>query len=252
MSTRRTNNSILFLTTLGVYLGLVLVGGSAPQVFAHGALARNFELKDEIEAKDDLEKKPDDDVTELGRSIEGYFEDVANFLKDLSKLKQIDKFDAGRDKFSVNLGQFRPCPETGALSSEELVLDIDRIDRWLQPAITDAKYATENWSGLGDCLPSDRFKQSQRTEASSASFVLKFDGSELHYEISIRKSSVERADLLLGNLQQAFKLRELEAEAEVEKVLWKNTQLRTTDSQVFIVTRLPRAALDQLLSKRAK
>ena len=49
MTNNRKNNSILFLTTLGVYLGLMLVGGAAPQVFAHGALARNFELQDEIE-----------------------------------------------------------------------------------------------------------------------------------------------------------------------------------------------------------
>ncbi len=60
MTTRKGQNSILFLTTLGVYLGLVLVGGASPQVFAHpAATTRNFELSDEIEFKDDLDKKPD-------------------------------------------------------------------------------------------------------------------------------------------------------------------------------------------------
>jgi hypothetical protein len=59
VSTRKGQNSILFLTTLGVYLGLVLVG-AAPQAVAHpSATTRNFELTDEIEFKDDLDKKPD-------------------------------------------------------------------------------------------------------------------------------------------------------------------------------------------------
>ena len=60
--TTRKHNSIIFLTTLGVYLGLVLVGAPTPQVFAHGALTRTFELTDEIEAKDDLDKNPDGEI----------------------------------------------------------------------------------------------------------------------------------------------------------------------------------------------
>jgi hypothetical protein len=59
LTNNRKHNSIIFLTTLGVYLGLVLVGGATPQVFAHGALTRNFELSDEIEYSDDLDNKLD-------------------------------------------------------------------------------------------------------------------------------------------------------------------------------------------------
>ena len=84
--TNRKNNSILFLTTLGVYLGLVLVGGSVPQVLAHGALTRNFELQDEIEAKDDLDKKPEGDSIDLSLSIKTYLEDVEYFLRALDRL----------------------------------------------------------------------------------------------------------------------------------------------------------------------
>lgn len=57
MSKRNKNNSIIFLTTLSVYLGLVLVG--APAVLSQAALTRNFDVRDEIEVKDDLDKKPD-------------------------------------------------------------------------------------------------------------------------------------------------------------------------------------------------
>lgn len=57
---RRSQNPVLVLTTLGVYLGLLIVGGAAPQVLAHSATTRNFEISDEIEVKDDLDKKPDE------------------------------------------------------------------------------------------------------------------------------------------------------------------------------------------------
>jgi hypothetical protein len=58
MTNRKAQNSILFLTTLSVYLGLVLVGGSP--VFAHAALTQRFELVNELETDDDLDKKPGD------------------------------------------------------------------------------------------------------------------------------------------------------------------------------------------------
>ena len=58
MSQRNKNNSIIFLTTLSVYLGLVLVGGAMSPVLAQAALTRNFDIQDEIEVKDDLDKKP--------------------------------------------------------------------------------------------------------------------------------------------------------------------------------------------------
>lgn len=58
MSKSTNKNSILVLATLGVYLGLVLVGAT-PQVLAQAAMTREFSVKDEIEVKDDLDTKPD-------------------------------------------------------------------------------------------------------------------------------------------------------------------------------------------------
>ena len=37
-----------------------MVGGAAPQVLAHSATTRTFEITDEIEVKDDLDNKPDE------------------------------------------------------------------------------------------------------------------------------------------------------------------------------------------------
>lgn len=65
MTNRKGQNSILFIATLGVYLGLVLAGGAAPQVYAHAAVTRNFEIHEEIEVKDDLDKDPGQNANEV-------------------------------------------------------------------------------------------------------------------------------------------------------------------------------------------
>lgn len=57
--TKKAHNSLLLLTTLSVYLGLLVVGGAAPQVFAHSATTRVFEITEEIEFKNDLDLDPD-------------------------------------------------------------------------------------------------------------------------------------------------------------------------------------------------
>jgi hypothetical protein len=85
MTNRKNYNSILFLT---VYLGLVLVG-AAPQVLAHAASNSLFDLRNEIEFKDDLDNKPDDSCSESksktdaqdNQFIEDYIKLVSASLK---------------------------------------------------------------------------------------------------------------------------------------------------------------------------
>ncbi len=68
MKNKNKNNSIIFLTTLSVYLGLVLVGAPAT-VLAQAALTSRFEVKEKIERKDDLDKKPDEFADEKIQSL---------------------------------------------------------------------------------------------------------------------------------------------------------------------------------------
>ncbi|MBA2379850.1 MAG: hypothetical protein H0V76_09795 [Blastocatellia bacterium] len=58
MKERRNNNSLLVLTTLGVYLGLLMVGATPGVVAQQGAMSRNFELSEEVDLKDDLDLDP--------------------------------------------------------------------------------------------------------------------------------------------------------------------------------------------------
>lgn len=50
-----------------MYLGLVLAGAT-PQVLAQAAMSRQFDVKDEVEVKDDLDKKPDNLLAKIAES----------------------------------------------------------------------------------------------------------------------------------------------------------------------------------------
>ena len=101
MTNRKTQNSILFLATLGVYLGLFIAGGAAPQVFAHSATTRGFEISDEIEVKDDLDTNPEDSAA-AKMSLQVYLQDIELFLNELSKYQDRKSFDLASDTFEVS------------------------------------------------------------------------------------------------------------------------------------------------------
>lgn len=86
MNNRKNYNSIVFLT---VYLGLVLVGAT-PQVLSQAALTRQFDVLSEIEFKDDLDNKPDDEPCALlkaqtGAPTDQFFEQYAQYVLSLLK-----------------------------------------------------------------------------------------------------------------------------------------------------------------------
>ena len=240
---------MIFLATLGVYFGLVLIGGATPQVYAQAATTRTFELKDEVEVKDDLDKTPIPNVEDLTGAIETYFKDLEEFVQNLQKLHSIEKFDTDSETFSVERVSFLPCPHTRFIDSTE---KDSYIDRWLWPAIIEVKFASENQAGLGDCL--SRSALANVPIASSAGIKLIYDKSELKHELFVDFSSLKRTNLVFDNLSKAFNLYKLtdEVDRNLNKVLLRHTSISKADNQVFIITRLPRAGLDSLLAKDAK
>lgn len=67
MNNQKNNNSVLFLATLGVYIGLLMAGAS-PGIIAQqsAAMTRNFELSEEFEVLDEFDRDPEAGVPELG------------------------------------------------------------------------------------------------------------------------------------------------------------------------------------------
>lgn len=246
MKDRKNHNSILFLTTLGVYLGLVLVG--AAPVLGHAATTRNFDIRDEIEFADELDNKPDDERTNLSISLQVYFEDIEYFLGNLQRLERAGKFDIRSDKFEIAQSTLLPCVannKVGSYTANSFVSS----NKSLTPALERfSKDLTDGYS-LADCLPHERF---DGKEATQSRFIVKFDESQLSIEIAVKKGSRTNAKHLTGDLARTFKLIRAQQQNAVRQRLFANTAYRSKNDQVFIVTRLPRAALDSLLAKDAK
>jgi hypothetical protein len=247
VTNRRTNNSILFLTTLGVYLGLVLVGGAAPQVFAHGALTRNFELKDEIETRDDLDNKPDGDTGTLSLSIKTYLEDVEYFLDALQKLEQNGKFDPAHDRFEVTQSTLLPCVAANKVGNYT-ANTFDLKNESLRPSLERfSKLLTDGYS-LADCLPNSRF---DGKEVTSSKFTFKLDDDALYVQVAVQKASPEIAKRLSADLASVFPRFAPSAAQLARLKIFENTTFKSKNDQVLVITRLPRAALEPLIAKRA-
>lgn len=246
MATSKNHNSILFLTTLGVYLGLVLVG--ATPVLGHAATTRNFEIQDEIEVKDELDTKPDDERSSVTDSIRVYLQDVEYFLEGLRKLTQNGRFDLQKDDFEVAQSTFLPCVANNRIGSYT-ASRFSLRNEFLRPTLEYFSKRLTDGCSLADCLPSERFNGQDVTESQ---FSFKLDGSEFSVEIAVRKSSPQTASQILGLINEthrAFNSKETEA---IHKAISDNTSFKAHRSQIFVVTRLPRAGLDSLLAKSAK
>lgn len=246
MNSRKSHNSILFLTTLGVYLGLVLVG--ATPVLGHAAMTRNFEIKDEVEVKDDLDTKPDDERSSVTDSIQVYLQDVEYFLDNLRKLNRAGKFDFRKDTFEIEQSTLLPCVannKVGSYTADKFSLG----NEFLRPSLEYfSKRLTDGYS-LADCLPSERFNGHDATDSR---FKLKLDRSEFSIEIAARKSSSQTANEILGSINETHKALNSKETEVVRKTISDNTSFKSRKSQIFVVTRLPRAGLDSLLAKDAK
>lgn len=245
---KNKNNSIIFLTTLSVYLGLVLVGGGLSPILTQAATARSFDIQDEIEFKDDLDKKPkDNELKESLDAIENYYSDLAEFIADLQKLHGIEKFDLDFDTFFLTEKTFVPANPKSGLVPRRAETTQRINNRWLEAAIADASYKTSNRDFLSDSLPDNDFDA-----AKSAGINLSYDKSEFKYEIFIVKDSPQKAKQLAENFIQAFKFYKPDEEAIIAGKLYEKTSFKSENNQVFIVTRLPRGSLDALLKQDAK
>lgn len=249
MSNSKNYNSIFFLTTLSVYLGLVLVGATPSVLAQQAALTQKFEIQNEREIEDDLDKNPDDDESiNFEQSLESYFKNIADFVEDLKKLHQIEKFDLDYDEFEINEFGFIPCNVDGdPIRRSEVSENVNNY--WLLPAIIDAKHNFSGRNYLADCLKNEKFFKKETSRGSN--LKISYDTSELKVEVSIIKSSNQRADYLAEKFNQASKIYKVGEGEIIVKKIYANTSYKSENNQVFIVTNLPRASIDELLADKS-
>ena len=243
MTTNKSQSSILILATIGVYFGLV-VAGATPQVLAKAALTKQFNVRDEIEFKDDLDKDPDDERSPIDSSVQIYLDDVQYFLANLSQLRNRGKFDLDRDTFDVAQSDLLPCIDSNLAGRYTQV----RFNNTSEPSRRALEYFSRSMAhsySLGDCVASDEFKE---VGAVDSRFTFKLDDKEFTVNIAVKKQSPQRALDLQRELESTLALFAAKTDHVVRKKVIENTRFQTETDQVFVILRLPRGSLETLLA----
>ena len=225
MNNRKTQNSILVLATLGVYLGLVLVG-AAPQVLAQAAMTRQFDVKDEIEVKDDLDKKPDDERTPAAVSVQNYLEDVEYFLANLGRLKVKGKFDPKKDTFDVAQTTLLPCVDSN-IAGRYTPIRFDSSNESSRRALEYFSRGMVYGYSLGDCIANNEFNG---VTAADSRFTFGLDDKAFSVNVAVKKQSSGRALDLLRELESTLKLYSTRENTNLRQKIIENTTFgrRTT------------------------
>ena len=247
MANRKNHNSVIFLATLGVYFGLVLVGGATPQVYAQAATTRTFELKDKFKARDYLDKKPDDERSPVSASIQVYLEDVEYFLASLSRLRYLGKFNTGADTFDVVQNTLLPCRDSNQ-AGRYSPIRFETSSESSLPALKVLSSGMTYGYSLGDCILNSEFE----VDAADSRFSFQLDSAAFSISVAVMKQSQQRAHQLLREMESTLKLYSGQTNSRIRQSVLDGTTFRIKNDQVFIVTRLPRAGLDSLLVKDAK
>ncbi|MFN0141066.1 MAG: hypothetical protein ACKVQW_13390 [Pyrinomonadaceae bacterium] len=248
MNARKTQNSIIALATLGVYLGLLLAG-AAPGVLAQqAALTKQFNVNDEIERKDDLDKKPDDERSPVTTSVQIYLEDVEYFLASLSRLQSKGKFDLAKDKFWVAKSTALPCVAANK-AGRYTPARFDVTNDALRPSLEIFSRGMEYGYSLGDCLANNEFSG---IEAVDSRFSYSLDNKAFDVNVAVKKQSPQTALELIKELEGTLRLYDTPDSTKLRKAVIANTRFTSDNDQVSVVTRLPRGSLDTLLALDAK
>ena len=246
MDNRKNSNSVIFLATLGVYLGLVLAGAT-PQVLANAAMTRSFDVKDEIEVNDNLDKKPDDERSPVTASVQIYLEDVEYFLASLGRLRNRGKFDPKKDTFSVAQTTLLPCVDRNLAGRYTPVRFVSTSES-SRPALEYFSRGMVYGYSLGDCIVTNEFS----VTAVDSRFAFGLDDKAFTVNVAVKKESPQRALDLLHELETTLKLYSTNSKTNLRQKIIESTTFRSENDQVFVVTRLPRAGLDTLLATDAK
>ena len=229
---KKTNyNSIVFLTTLSVYLGLVLVGG-APQVFAQAAMTRDFDIKTEIEFKDDLDNKPDEDLFAVS---------VSNLVDELNDFSQKKFFDwNAKGEFQIEgLGFCESDDSPSFMGSGTISRRVDYALEKTALEIARKLFRTKDGLGLGDVY------------SHGADFKFVFDGKTLNIEAGIAGHNEKDIQPFVNELTAYLIRISSSPEATKEKIVVENTKVTFENRQVFLVIHLPRASIDELLARKS-
>lgn len=211
MTKGKNYNSIVFLTTLSVYLGLVLVG-APPQVLAQAALTRNFDIQLEAEVKDDLDNKPENESCDQLKA--------KTDERDNQFIGQYAKFISGLVK-------------RGYWQDYEMSATLDSL------SAADLEFFEEIFPSLRKTVEVDEFNYELKRDKFSGKIILKPKSPDKNVSFPVTAYPVSLSYQLCQSTDKQ------------ETVILKNTEISHENNQIFIVTRLPRGSIDSLLAQDA-
>ena len=246
MSKKTNYNSIVFLTTLSVYLGLVLVGGAASPALAQAAMTRDFDIKNEIEFKDNLDNKPDEDL---------FAQTLVELVKNLDSLSDKKSFD-WEAKSTFVMDEFGVCESDDSIPFKLTrylgvgSTNIEPDSRTLEIFNAFDKANAEIARKLFTKTSKPGFKECYSSDTETAVSKVSIENKTFHFEIEISskngKIAHSFADLIGRYLSQSVS----SAKTQAQKIVVENTKSKVDDTKILLVTHLPRASIDELLNPK--
>ena len=236
MTNRKSQNSILFLTTLGVYLGLVLVGAT-PQVLAQAATAKQFSVRDEIGQKDEFDNDPDeckivalrDKIRDLETSYLWYNHGSVSEHRHLVEQLLNEYLDVAAYNVNWRTVDNVRHPLRAVTTTTDFVGSDKSVHEFDSEVVV-----------VGNGLPGESFSFSAAKDASGYTF--KFDSNGFTYD----------SPLVRYLYNTALDFQRCVSSYEVSDAILRNTEVKVERNNLIITTRLPRGALDSLLATDAK
>lgn len=219
MSNRKNYNSIVFLTTLSVYLGLVLVG-SPSSVLAQTSLnTENSQIF-------------------VGQSL--YGNAIDELVRQLETLRKEGKLKAD-EKIALDY-EFSFSESDG---SPQYFLSGKVINDHVS-SITDltAEKISRDLSKLENVY----FKKSDRL--GSFDFTFAIEPKDFLLKVKHNYDWTKDAEAISGIFGKYFEQESVVRKNEPLGKVYENTKVTFENNQVFIVTRLPRASIDSLLAPK--
>lgn len=222
-----------------MYLGLVFAGAT-PYVLAHAATSKQFDVKDEIERRDDLDNQPDDcERSDLRDKIDGIHSEHLWFnfksARDYSNLVESILESLNSDDQAVNL----TWNSVGELKTQR------KLSGFLYPqiAVSELGDLEKEIIFVGNGLP-------------GGSFSLEVIGNSLEYNFTLRSNGISQdPESVRGLYRDAFRLEqcpELYGYTDpIRNHILSNSTVDFERENLIISTRLARGSLDQLLPQRS-
>lgn len=227
----KIHNRTLFVAALSVYFGLLIVGAPS-QVFAQTQIIK-------IEAKQGKCNQTAQPEIESLLSKSFYAQTLADFLIDINNLSALGKF-----------------PPNGAFAQDLIYGEgflITRQERLteLNPMVSTLNSSKKKNVWLAAAFQETKEKLKTELDGDSNSlFKIKLTGNHFSAETFLQTGSSEKAEKLADFYNTTFNSKVCQ-ESRL-KVLYENTKAFADKDQVFIVTHLPRAAIDEFLKADAK